>query len=292
MPNSTSTLPLKDTPMTDVDNNKSQPVVIRDEPCVAVSNANLTEHVDTIIFQELLIAGTTNPLKQLSRDPEHLERMSSATAIQRLIWTPIAKWHDLKKLSKHNAGLRVAFLKENAALLCNFVIKTRYPEQAMYLGLDPSASLSSKWLTPSGPQLASLRNSEHKWWSLVIHSQGLTGTEHLYEPGVSFMEPGPALLFGLEMGIVMIIKDVETGVSAGAIREDVVIACLSALTRPWYVKPKAHGKIFTPRLESGAITWYYDQDPSGREGSVKRLQEILDRAEDREHMNFEGKEFK
>ena len=163
----------------------------------------------------------------------------------------------------------------------------------MYLGLDLSSpTLSTKWLTPAGPQVVSLRNSEHKWWSTVIDCLGLQGSEHLYEPAVSFMEPGPALLYGLESGIVMIINDPQTGLVAGAIREDVVMTCLTEMTKPWYVKPKSYGKSLTPRSESGAITWFYDQDPSGREDAVERLEEILERAEDREFLNFEGKDYR
>ena len=209
-----------------------------------------------------------------------------------MIWTPVAKWHDLKKLSKHNAGLRIAFSPENAALLCNFVIKTRYSEQAKYLGLDLSSALATEWLTPAGPQVVSLRNSEHKWWSIVVECLALEGSEHLYDPAVSFMEPGPALLYGLESGIVMIINDAQTGLVAGAIREDVVMACLTEMTKPWYVKPKSYGKIIAPRSDSGAINWFYDQDPSGRDGAVERLEEILERAEDRELLNFEGQDYR
>lgn len=102
------------------------------------------------------------------------------------------------------------------------------------------------------------------------------------------MEPGPALLYGLESGIVMIINDPQTGLVAAAIREDVVTACLTEMTKPWYVKPKLYGKSVTPRSESGAVTWFYDQDPSGREGAVERLEEILERAKDRELLDFEG----
>jgi len=134
----------------------------------------------------------------------------------------------------------------------------------------------------------SLRNSEHKWWSTVIDCLGLQGSEHLYNPAVTFMEPGLALLYGLESGIVMIINDPQTGLVAAAIREDVVTACLTEMTKPWYVKPKLYGKSVAPRSESGAVTWFYDQDPSGREGAVERLEEILERAKDRELLNFEG----
>ncbi|PVH74096.1 hypothetical protein DL98DRAFT_537734 [Cadophora sp. DSE1049] len=278
--------------MADVDTHNNERSDKRKEFCTSTPSVDLTRDMDAMKFQEILIAGAATPLDQLSRDVEYLANMNSKITIQRLIWTPVAKWHDLKKLSKYNAGLRVAFSKDNASLLCNFVIKTRYPEQAKYLGLDLSAPFTTKWLTPTGPQVVSLRNSEHKWWSLVTREIGLGGSEHLYDPAISFMEPGPALLYGLETGIVMIMKDVATGLVAGAVREDVVMACLTELTKPWYAKPKSYGRFIIPRSESGAITWYYDQDSSSREGAVERLEEILGRAKDREFLNFEGKDFR
>ncbi|KAH6714248.1 hypothetical protein BKA61DRAFT_576217 [Leptodontidium sp. MPI-SDFR-AT-0119] len=274
----------KDTPMADIETNSKGK-----ESCTSFARIDLTRNVDTIDLQEILVAGATTHLEPLSRNAEILERMDPNITIQRLIWTPVSKWYDLKKLSKHNAGLRVAFSKDNAALLCNFVIKTRYPEEARYLGLDLSAPLSNQWLTPTGQQVLTISNCEQKFWLWVREELNLNEDEHMYEPAISFLEPGPALIFGLESGMVMIMKD-SAGRVAGALREDVTKECMIILTRPWFVKPRGYGTAVMPRSESGAVTWFYDQEGS-REGSVEALDEILDGAETPEFFNFEGEPF-
>ncbi|KAH7346188.1 hypothetical protein BKA65DRAFT_477408 [Rhexocercosporidium sp. MPI-PUGE-AT-0058] len=246
------------------------------EPCTSSTCRDLRRDVDAVELQEILVAGAATPLEPLSR-VESLAEINPNIIIQRLIWTPVSKWYELKKLSKHNAGLRVAFSKDNAALLCNFVIKTRYPEEARYLGINLSAPLSTEWLIPTGQQVLSISNCEQKFWLWVREKLKLGEEEQLYEPAISFLEPGPALLFGLESGMVMIMKD-SLGRVAGALREDVARECLVILTRPWFIKPKGYGMTVMPKSESGAITWYYDQDGS-REGAVEAFDEVLARAE-------------
>ncbi|KAG4443056.1 hypothetical protein IFR05_001452 [Cadophora sp. M221] len=235
---------------------------------------DLTRNTNTINPKTVLVAGAFTPLEPLSRNVDILAQMPAKIAFQRLLWTPMSKWADLKRLSKHNAGLFVAFQKENAALLCNFVIKTRYRQEAEYLGLDISGPPSNRWLMPTGQQVLSLSNCEQKFWLWAMEELNLDEDEHLYEPSISFLEPGPALLFGLESGMVMIMRDSAGRVTA-ALREDVARECMVILTKPWFIKPKGYGKPVLPRSESGAITWFYDQEGS-REGAVEALNEILE----------------
>lgn len=54
----------------------------RKEPCVSSPSVDLTQDVDGINFEEILIAGAVTPLKALSRDAELLASMNSQITIQ------------------------------------------------------------------------------------------------------------------------------------------------------------------------------------------------------------------
>ena len=54
----------------------------RKEPCVSSPSVDLTQDVDGIKFEEILIGGDVTPLKALSRDAEFLASMNSQIAIQ------------------------------------------------------------------------------------------------------------------------------------------------------------------------------------------------------------------
>ncbi|KAL2059771.1 hypothetical protein VTL71DRAFT_10155 [Oculimacula yallundae] len=258
-------------------------------PSIYVTDMDLAENLEHQSLLRILTAGGASPLSPLSRSEESLKDVDPAVAIQRLVWTPITKWNDLKNLSKYNVGLRIAFSKSNAAFICNFIIKTRYPEEAKYLGLDIAAPVSSKWLTPSGPQVTTIKICERKFWLEIIAKLNLITNRitegHHYRPSISFMDPGPGLLYGLESGMVLINKDPKTGRVCKAVRCDVVQKCLHALTEPWYISPRYELEVM-PRSELGAVTWYYDQY-GGREDAVEALEDILAQAEPRESLNFD-----
>ncbi|CZS96937.1 uncharacterized protein RCO7_02688 [Rhynchosporium graminicola] len=247
-----------------------------------VGNAKHRELREQSRLLQILLGSGATPLKPLC-PREDLSTINPVTTIQRLIWTSISKWHDLKRLSKHNFGLQVAFSKNNAALLCNFVIKTRYPDEAAWLELDVANPLMTEWLTLSGAQVRNFELIETGLFKEISRMLKLGSTAKLYQPALSFSEPGPVLLFGLESGIVY--TDRITGSLRGALRQDVAKSCLYTLTAPWYIKPQGYGSWVLPRSNHPAITWFYDQD-GGRGGAVEELEKILARAEPRERLNF------